>query len=108
MNAPAQQAAAPACTLRSTTHDRDHCDLEVDHRHLVLTSATPGRATETTPAPTESQLLDAAYTSALAAELSLRRLLAELRTNAADELQGDLSRSERALLTRMKVRNDLR
>lgn len=107
MNAPAQQAAAPACTLRST-HDRDHRDLEVDHRHLVLASATPGRATETTPAPTESQLLDAAYTSALAAELSLRRLLAELRTNAADELQGDLSRSERALLTRMKVRNDLR
>lgn len=107
MTITAQQAAAPACTTHRSNHDRDYRDLAVDRRHLVL-DAPPGRATETTPAPTESQLLDAAYTTALAAELALRRLLAELHTNAADDLQGDLSRPERALLSRMKARNDLR
>lgn len=107
MNAPAQQAAAPACIYRSQ-HDELHGDRALDRRHLVLVAGVPGRATETTPARTELQLLDAAYTSSLAAELALRRLLAELHSNAADELQGDLSRSERALLTRMQARNDLR
>jgi hypothetical protein len=71
-------------------------------RDLVLTPEA--RADLHPPALTPQQQLDAAYSTAAAAELALRRLLAERSADAADELQGTLSYSEHRLSVRMRAR----
>jgi hypothetical protein len=105
MNFPAQQAAAPACTLRSLEHDGHHHRNSRISRDLVLTAVPEARADLDRPALTDQQQLDAAYCNALAAELALRRLLAERSADAADELQGTLSHSEHRLAVRMRARH---
>ena len=75
----------------------------MDH-HLVLIHQPEARADLDPPALTSQQQLDAAYSTAAAAELALRRLLAERSDDAVDELQGTLSHSEHRLSVRMRAR----
>ncbi len=101
-NSTAQQAAAPACTHWSPEHDANHHRDPRSRRDLVLTPEA--RADLDPPALTPQQQLDQAYSNALAAELALRRLLAERSDDAVDELQGNLSHSEHRLSVRMRAR----
>jgi hypothetical protein len=76
-NSTAQQAAAPACTNWSPQHDGNHHRDPRSRRDLVLTPEA--RADLDLPALTPQQQLDAAYSTALAAELALRRLSVRMR-----------------------------